>query len=226
MAVRPYFRLGNAQDSFFEQEDGEFKFSPGFAPSQKKKNVHALHDVIRSKFKQAKILEISTKSDDALGVNLSAFNLTWEVDGRSYPVECIFQGCKVFQNGGPFKDIILKKPLDAKRDIRLKESGELTGFKFRKEWWPLSPKSCFYDFIYIQALKSHPELMDEILAYDTFTDIEFNPNKSINCQARSVAIFVTLSKFNLLDEYLSSQANFLRLYDKRIVDSQGELSIA
>jgi hypothetical protein len=43
---------------------------------------------------------------------------------------------------------------------------------------------------------------------DGFTDIEFNPEKSVNCQARSCAFFVALEKRDLLDEAMSSFENF------------------
>lgn len=212
MAKRPYFSIGKYRNSLYEEKIGVFKYSSGFAISQKKKNIRALHESILEEWPYAKILEVSTKSDDPLGVALSAFNLTWSINGRSFPVECIFQGCKVFSEGGPYKDIIFKTPLEAKRDSRLKESGNLVNFKFKNQIWPLTPTTGFYDFIYIQALKTHKNLCDEVLSYDTFTDIEFNPLKSINCQARSVAMFVTLSKFGLLDEVTQSQEKFLNLY--------------
>lgn len=35
-------------------------------------------------------------------------------------------------------------------------------------------------------------LILEILKFKAFTDITFNPKKSFNCQARSVAMFVSL----------------------------------
>lgn len=41
-----------------------------------------------------------------------------------------------------------------------------------------------------------------------FTDIEFNPKKSLNCQARSAAIFVSLERSGLLQQALSSPAHF------------------
>ena len=41
--------------------------------------------------------------------------------------------------------------------------------------------------------------MEEITKYNAFTDVEFNPNKSINCQARAAAIFVGIAKAGLLD---------------------------
>ena len=221
MAKRPYFVVGNEKSIILEKE-AEFMYSPGFAPSQKRKNVLALHEAISKISPEAKILEISTKSEIELGRQLSAFNLTWKIGDHHYPVECIFQGCKVFQKGGPYKDLIKGKPLQAKRDVRLKESGELKEFQFRGESWPLIPYSLFYDYVYINALMTHPELCEQVVHYDTFTDIEFNPNKSINCQARSVAIFVTLNRLNQLDK-VSSQSLFSTLYSKQSVNNQEPL---
>ena len=36
--------------------------------------------------------------------------------------------------------------------------------------------------------------------HDAFTDIEFNPKKSFNCQARSCALFVALTMRSALDQ--------------------------
>lgn len=36
------------------------------------------------------------------------------------------------------------------------------------------------------------ELAVKIMEYDTFTDIAFNPQKSINCQVEATAIYVSL----------------------------------
>lgn len=221
MAKRPYFVVGNEEILILERE-AEFVYSPGFAPSQKRKNVLALHEAISEIEPQSKILEISTKSEFDLGKKLSAFNLTWELNGHHYPVECIFQGCKVFQKGGPFKDLIKAQPLQAKRDSRLKESGDLKEFQFRGDCWPLIPSSAFYDYIYINALMTHADLCEQVVQYNTFTDIEFNPHKSINCQARSVAIYVTLHKLNQLDK-IASKTSFLNIYLKQNINNQGTL---
>lgn len=50
------------------------------------------------------------------------------------------------------------------------------------------------------------------MQFDTFTDIEFNPQKSINCQARTVAIFVTLNKYGLFDKFISDKELFKSIY--------------
>jgi hypothetical protein len=93
----------------------------------------------------------------------------------------------------------------------LKSSGELNRFHFQGEAWGLEPKPAFYDWLYVNALSQHPELAAEVTRYAAFSDIEFNPKKSITCQARSVALYVSLRNRDLLLEALSSKAAFVGL---------------
>jgi hypothetical protein len=46
-----------------------------------------------------------------------------------------------------------------------------------------------------------------------FTDIEFNPERSLNCQARSFATFVALEKRGILDETIHSFDRFRSLLE-------------
>ena len=158
------------------------------------------------------MLEISTKSDDELGRQLSAFNLKVQIQQfGEMPLECAFQGSKVFQHGGPYMDLYRADPRDAKRDPRLQESGRLIGFNFGGKQFPLEPKTAFYDWLYIGALLRQREVRIPLCQYAGFTDIEFSPDRSLNCQARSCALFVALTKSRLLDEAMSSAAAFVRL---------------
>jgi len=121
------------------------------------------------------------------------------------PVECAFQGSKVFANGGPFVDLYQTDPGRAKRDPRLVNSGALTKFNFQGTDFPVEPKTVFYDWLYISCIQATPRL----IAYDGFTDIEFNPVKSINCQARSLALYVSLTKRGLLQDAMKSPQSFV-----------------
>ena len=47
--------------------------------------------------------------------------------------------------------------------------------------------------------------------YAGFTDVEFNPHRSINCQARSAALFLSLMKRGELDDALKSPSDFVRV---------------
>jgi hypothetical protein len=104
---------------------------------------------------------------------------------KEFSVETAFQSSKVFENGGPYIDLLEGTSKAAKKDIRLKTSGKLTQFKFFNRNWELEPKTLFYDWLYINALSLNEGLKNEIINYTAFSDIEFNPEKSINCQAKS-----------------------------------------
>ena len=171
-----------------------FEWYSGFAVSQKQKSVKSLHNAIIKADSNAKPLEISTKSTESIGIKLSAFNLKI----NNYTLENIFQSAKVFENGGPYLDLLDVSPKEAKRDERLHKSGSLKAFRYQNEDFPLIPQTVFYDFIYITAIKQSFTIdeVDAILSYNYFTDIEFNPTKSINTQARAVAMLKLI-----VDEY-------------------------
>jgi hypothetical protein len=62
-----------------------------------------------------------------------------------------------------------------------------------------------------QLPKRYREWALKLYAYGRFTDVEFNPYKSINCQARSCALFLSLMKKDVLDEATQSPYDFIRL---------------
>ncbi len=159
----------------------DFEWVPGLSVTQKKKSIANLHGKL-----DGMALEVSTKSSENIGLKLSAFNL--HLDGSA--LENVFQSSKCFTMGGPYRDLLTVSPKEAKRDERLKSSGRLIGFNYNDEMWKLEPKTAFYDYIYIKAVKEsiEPEEIQQVMNYEYFTDIEFNPKKSINTQQRSVAI--------------------------------------
>jgi Family of unknown function (DUF6977) len=209
MAERPVFVSATESGKLVCEIFFEIKWHPGFAVSQKEKNIQELHAAAEKRgFRH--LLEISSKSKNERGQHLSAFHMKVKMpDGREIPMECAFQGSKVFERGGPFTDLYWMEPRDAKRDPRLKESGSLTGFKFADFCWPLEPKTAFYDWLYVTFLKDWREWAEKLYSYGGFTDIEFNPHRSINCQARSCALFLTLMKRNLLDDAIKSPQDFI-----------------
>ena len=64
------------------------------------------------------------------------------------------------------------------------------------------------------------ELSEEIIKYDSFTDIEFNPSKSINCQAKSAALYVALYRNGVLDDAISSTQKFEELVFGQLSDEK------
>ena len=210
MAERPVYMVEQETNSV-KRITVEFVFCPGFSIKQKQKSIANLHNNFKEKNPDLNILEVSSKSSEELGVKLSAFNLTINTgDGRFCFMENLFQSAKVFENGGPYEDLLFKTPGDAKKDQRLRGSGELTGFRFKDRKYPTEPKTMFYNWLYLHALyqKQNRDLMREIIRYDAFTDIEFNPKKSINCQAEACAHFVSLYRRNRLVDALKSMDVF------------------
>jgi len=188
----------------------EFKWHPGMAPTQKKKNVLELHQAAAARG-LVHLLEISSKSDREIGRRLSAFHQKVTLGESTISLESAYQGSKVFDRVGPFFDILYKEPRDAKRDPRLKESGRLTCFEFDGKKYPINPETAFYDWLYCNAIFPARDWLKRLDKMDGFTDIEFNPEKSINCQARSCALFVSLERRGLLDTALSSFENFSQI---------------
>lgn len=192
MASRPVFIPTVAGAQLAQERSFEFNWSSGFAESQKKKNVIALHSAAKRAGIE-KLLEISTKSDVEVGRRLSAFSLKINLDGVQYPLESVYQGSKVFESQGPFPEIYGFQPREAKRFIREIDAGNLVGFYLEGKRFPLSPKNAFYDWLYIRALAGHSEWIKANIDYDGYTDIEFNPEKQVNCQARAFAELKSLT---------------------------------
>lgn len=211
MAKRPVFYIDQGN---VVSKEYSFEWFPGFAVSQKQKSVESMHDAIRKTNPNARPLEISTKSNEALGQKLSAFHL--RLGGNT--LENIFQSAKVFEQGGPYPDLLCVPPREAKHDARLKTSGPLKAFHFQGETFPLIPRTAFYDYIYIDAVRASlaPEEISAIAGYDHFTDIEFNPAKSVNTQARTAALIkLVLEEYGSLPDF--SKEEFIQYHKEHVV---------
>lgn len=224
MAKRPVFIAETSGPILVRVRSVNFTWHAGMAKSRKQMSMRSLHEATQSLQSGARILEVSRMSDEILGEKLSAFNLNFKADGlgREISVETAFQASKVFERGGPFVDLLDASPADAKRDPRLQSSGRLTGFCFLGEKWPNEPRTAFYDWIYVNALHKRPELANAVKGYDIFTDIAFNPEKSINCQAGAVALYVALVRRGGITKALESREAFLRVEDGASVKDDGQ----
>lgn len=231
MAVRPVFIPTREGEALVDIINVDFSWSPGLAVSQKQKSIAALHEGYAQRSPGTKILEVSSKSPDALGVQLSAFNMGVQSHGGQFiSVESLFQSSKVFIDGGPFRELMYMTPKEAKRAEQLKTSGRLAHFSFQPNEareaviWPLEPKTAFYDWLYLNAL-SHSPYKEQVLDYSAFTDIEFNPEKSINCQAYSVALWCALRQRGLLTTTIPARDAFIALIERFTIynTSDGDL---
>ncbi len=190
----------SSEKGFFDEVLVEFEWIPGIAISQAKKSIRNLHEAAKQELGIDRVLEVSTRSEEVLGIALSAFNLKIPVNGVEVSVESAYQASKFFQDGGPYLDILASSSLKAKKDPRLKTSGRLLGFSFDGLEWPMKSAPNFYDYLFISGLLQFPN-RSFLSPYQAFTDIAFSQislnyksGRSYNCQARSVAIYLSLRK--------------------------------
>ena len=152
MANRPVFVM-SLDKRYCIRENVEFEFFSGFSDKQQKKSIQSLHQAYLKKHTDKKVLEISSKSEDELGIRLSAFNLMIRTpSGKEFSVESAFQASKVFEKGGPYKDLLDVTSKQAKKDERLRNSGKIIKF-----------------FINGSTFKTEPKMILSILVYTFFS---------------------------------------------------------
>ena len=207
-ATRPLF-VPDADGALVLEQALTFTWHPGMALAQQQRSVDEFHrEAERRGF--SPVLEVSTRSRSPLGVSLSAFNLrlhTSMVD-HTVTVEAAFQSSKLYiEQGAPTYLLEWEDGRAIKARVREFQGEPITGFRFEEVDWPLIPTTAFYDFLYLRGLRdlcsNHSELEPEIMKYQGFTDIAFNPKRSLNCQARSLSLFVALGGSQGLGDLLS-----------------------
>lgn len=220
--TRPIF-IPNRDSIGVVEQYIEFDWHMGMSAEVRKRSINSLHQEVQ---KQGfnNILEVSSKSEQEIGIQLSAFFLR---NIKGYPVENLFQSSKVFEKGGPYRDLLTVTPREAKRDERLRNSGNLIRFTFNNKNYPLEPVSLFYDWLYINVLFSERnlELRERFFGskFDSFSDIEFNPEKSFSCQARTLALCVSLYENKSVREFIDNPIKFSQIFNLyRKVDKENK----
>ena len=220
---RPVFMPRVNSNNLVKTDMVRFERHVGFASRQKKKSINDMHQVIRKKYGFNHVLELSSKSGNKLSFLVSPLSLKLtNEDGQQYSVENVFQSSMVFEHGGPYSDLLTVSPRQAKKDERLITSGELINYNYFGVEWDVEPLTAFYDWLYVNALKQNPQLHEEVMQYQAFTDITFNPKKSIHCAAYALAMFVALNKRKLLDT-VEDPAIFFDLYHEFKVSNTEQL---
>ena len=221
---RPVFMPRVNSDNLVKTDMVRFERHVGFASRQKKKSINDMHQVIRKKYGFNHVLELSSKSGNKLSflLNPSSLKLANEQDDQQYSVENSYHASKVFEHGGPYIDLLNAPPRQARKDERLTTSGELIGYNYFGMEWSVEPLTTFYDWLYVNAIKQTPQLHEEIMLYQGFTDIEFNPKKHIHCPAYALAMFVALNKRELLDN-IEDPIVFFDLYYEFKVSNTAQL---
>ncbi len=189
MAVKPVFAV-DFYGRLYMNKETEFQSVTASSKFRRKSNIQRLHDAFLEDYPYRNVLEISDYSPVPEGVMLSDAHLTVPMsDGREVSVAEAFQTAKILTEDG----------------------SEVTGFCFEGESFDLVPRNFFYNWLYIRGVSANPELADELMTYDSFTDITFIPKKCSVCSAEAAAFYVALRKKGLLEEALRDRESFARI---------------
>ena len=222
MARRSVFVSKNSYP-FFEEISVDFDWFQGFALSQKRKSQIGIHENFLNAYPDEKVLEISSASLYSLGAELSAMNLSKRTSAGITTVESAFQSSRIYGSGedevGPFPEYLFYPGRECKKIVKELSKGKISyrymfdGLEFHA---PSHFISLFYNYLYLNALceDENRAVADSLIehGYTAFTDLA---TKSLNCQARAAAIFVSLVRNNLIDE-VKNYDSYLRLFRTRI----------
>lgn len=218
MVTRPVFSSEVDRVGVKVADSAPFAWSPGFALAQKQKNVDALHAAIRKADVRMRPLEVSSRSREEIGVRLSAFNLGAWVGDRFVTVESVYQASKVFEGGiGPFPELYGGNPKLVRDKIRGFGERKIVAYQTGDVRWDLTPTRAFYDWVYCRALHKNQALVANLAEFNCFTDIAFNPMKSLNCQAYAIALYLSLLANGVLEEALKDRDAFLKFHPSDVV---------
>lgn len=187
----------------------EFKWEPGLSISQKRRSCNNLMCKLNyvGNFSP---LDISSASTEKLGVALSAFNLMW----RGKPLECWYQGSKIYSIAGAMHKLYNATSMEAKQSMKASNLGKLIGFNLEGVEYPTEPRTAFYDWIYLYAMLENYGQGLDLSQYDTFTDVQATLDVDA-CQARTVAEYRLMQLTNAFD-CLSSFDSFVAWYKEHV----------
>lgn len=218
MAEKSVF-AGKTEYPYFEEEHAMIDWFGGFALSQKRKCEIGLHQNYLKEHPGEKILEISSSSTQSLGAKLSAVYLPKRTKEGDTTVESAFQSSRIYSDGlrsvGPFPKWLFLPGKECKKLVKA-ASGGMHSYQYLFDgmtfYAPAHHISLFYDFLYLNALlePENKKVKDLLLqgGYSAFTDLA---TKSLNCQARSAAIFTGLVKAGRIDE-VTDYHSYLKLF--------------
>ncbi len=135
------------------------------------------------------LLEISSRSGDPLGRDLSAMNLPAAGDPRGRVVEAVYQGAKCYGAGGPDPRGLQSGYAAKKRDRERRREGPLGGFEHEGRRWPAETGSAFYDWLWTRSALARwgEALIERLQRFDGFTD-QFHRAGAVACQAKTAAM--------------------------------------
>ena len=201
MAKRIVFMKNNTAP-FNEELEVEFTWAQGLNTICRQRSIHNLFDKAGRVYPCIRILDTSYVSDQQEGGMLSSFNLPITLaSGETVPLECAYQGSKMIDHAGPYKELFHADPMKVKTEACL--NGEVTGFRFEGVDYAAASPHAFYNWLFCRALHQNQELAEQLEKYDAFCDIMNRPDAE-ECEARAVAVYEGLRISNKLSACLDS----------------------
>ena len=152
-------------------------------------------------------LEISSRSRDPLGRELSAMNLPAAGDPRGRPVEAVYQAAKCYGGGGPDAPGCDSGYAAKRRDRERRREGPLSAFEHEGRRWPTETGSAFYDWLWTRSAIARWGIgvVDRLREYDAFSD-QFHRAGALACQAKTAAIVAGMGRARVLAATESPEA--------------------
>lgn len=221
MAIRGVF-VPKDTYPYVEEVPVEFDWFGGFAVAQKQRCATSLHLTFLARNTGAKPIEISGASGYSLGQKLSAMNLRkWSRTANSYVcLESAFQSSRIYVTSdnnriGPLTQYLKSDGKVAKSAVKKASQGIICSeYLFDGMRFPVPDFhiSLFYDYLYLNALleDANRDVALQLLTggFNAFSDLA---TKALNTQARSCALFVSLSRLGLIDRVRDYNA-FMELF--------------
>ncbi|MBE6752769.1 MAG: hypothetical protein E7559_00195 [Ruminococcaceae bacterium] len=221
MAERSVFLIKNCYP-FYEEVIVPFPWFGGFALAQKQRNALSLKMNLEAACPQYNVCEISSGSLDPVGRSLSAMSLSKRMsDGTVVVMESAFQSSRIYcvpQTGeviGPFPELLGLDGRACKKTVKEASCGlHSCEYMFDGMSFPTPDfhPSLFYDYLYINALMEpeNAEVAENLRrsGYNAFSDLA---TKSLNTQARSCAIYLSLCENGLLEQ-AADYDSFMKLF--------------
>lgn len=203
MAVRKVY-LSLAEYPYAKEISVTFPWSNG----SKHQNIQAILDTFHDVYPEVPALEVSLASSQPEGVAAAAMKLPLHLEelGQDVPVGIVYEASKVFENGGPYTDLLQCSRQKVQKDARLQQSGRCTGYRLEGAEFSAEPHPyAFFNWLYGCALRQAPEKAEGVLKFGAFSDLNLGSSKmDRNSPARAAAVYAGLAaagKLACLDSY-------------------------
>lgn len=203
MAVRKVY-LPLTEYPYAKEVSITFPWSNG----SKQQNVQAVLDTFHDVYPEVPALEVSLASAQPEGIGAAAMKLPFRLGSseQEAPVGIVYEASKVFENGGPYPDLLQCSHQKVLKDARLQKSGRCTGYRLEDTVFPAEPYPyAFFNWLYGCALRQNPDQAEAILKFGAFTDLTLGSSKKDrNSPARAAAVYAGLAaagKLSCLDSY-------------------------